>query len=150
MNLAEQTARGLEQTIAAAVPRLQQFTGEEAAIAPAPGKWCKKEILGHLIDSALNNHVRFIRAQQGPLEAPGYDQDFWVQAQQYREAGWDTLIHTWAAINRNLARAMALIPAEALQQTCKIGNNAPATLEYWVQDYLAHLQHHLRQLQAHD
>jgi len=150
MNSAEQTALGLEQAIVAAVPRLKQFTPAEAATSPAPGKWCKKEILGHLIDSALNNHARFVRAQQGPLEGPGYDQDFWVKAQQYREAHWETLILTWETMNRNLARVMRLIPVEALQQTCKIGHNAPVTLAYLVQDYLAHLQHHLRQLQVHD
>jgi hypothetical protein len=153
MNLAEHTiaqdtAKALEQVLTAAVPQLRLFTPEEAARQPAPGKWSKKEILGHLIDSALNNHQRFVRAQQGPLELPGYEQDFWVKAQGYQQANWEALIHVWETINRNLARVMQLIPAEALQQTCRIGNNTPVTLEYLVTDYLVHLQHHLRQLQV--
>jgi hypothetical protein len=145
---AQETAKGLEQVIMIVTPQLQRYTPAEAAERPAPGKWSKKEILGHLIDSALNNHQRFIRAQQGPVEMPGYEQNFWVEAQGYQDADWETLIFVWAAINRNLARIMQLIPAEALQQTCRIGNNEPVTLEFLVTDYLDHFKHHLRQLQV--
>lgn len=145
---AQETAKGLEQVIAVVIPQLQQFTPAEAAERPAPGKWSKKEIIGHLIDSALNNHQRFVRAQQGPIELPGYAQNFWVEAQGYQDADWETLILVWATINGNLARIMQLIPAEALQQTCRIGNNEPVTLEYLVTDYLDHFKHHLRQLQV--
>lgn len=145
---AQETAKGLEQVITIVIPQLQQFTAAEAAERPAPGKWSKKEIIGHLIDSALNNHQRFVRAQQGPVELPGYAQDFWVQAQGYQDADWETLILVWATINGNLARIMQLIPAEALQQTCRIGINEPVTLEYLVTDYLDHFKHHLRQLQV--
>lgn len=145
---AQATAKGLEQVITAVKPQLQQFTPAEAAARPAPGKWSKKEIVGHLIDSALNNHQRFIRAQQGPLTLPGYAQNFWVEAQGYQDADWETLIQVWETINRNLARIMQLIPAEALQQSCRIGNNEPVTLEFLVTDYLDHFKHHLRQLQV--
>ncbi|WP_298738567.1 DinB family protein [uncultured Chitinophaga sp.] len=145
---AQETAKGLEQVIAVVIPQLQQFTQAEAAARPAPGKWSKKEIIGHLIDSALNNHQRFVRAQQGPIEMPGYDQNFWVEAQGYQDADWETLVLVWATINGNLARVMQLIPAEALQQTCRIGNHEPVTLEFLVTDYLDHFKHHLRQLQV--
>jgi hypothetical protein len=145
---AQATARGLEQTLTVAVPNLRKFTEAEAAFKPAPDKWSKKEILGHLVDSALNNHQRFIRAQQGPLELPGYAQDFWVAAQGYQETDWETLILLWAVVNRHLVRVMQRIPAATLQQTCKIGAHAPVTLEYIVEDYLVHLQHHLRQAQV--
>jgi hypothetical protein len=145
---AQDTAKAMEQVLTVVVPQLQQYTPEQAAERPAPGKWSKKEIIGHLIDSALNNHQRFIRAQQGPVEMPGYVQDFWVQSQGYQDADWQTLIHVWDTINRNLARIMQLIPAEALQQTCRIGNNEPVTLEHLVTDYLVHMKHHLRQLQV--
>ena len=145
---AQGTAKALEQVITVVAPQLQQFTPAQAAERPAPGKWSKKEIIGHLIDSALNNHQRFIRAQQGPIEMPGYAQNFWVEAQGYQDANWETLIHVWETINRNLARVMQLIPADALQQTCRIGNNEPVTLEFLVTDYLEHFKHHLRQLQV--
>ena len=145
---AQETAKALEEVLTVVTPQLQQFSPATAAERPAPGKWSKKEILGHLVDSALNNHQRFIRAQQGPIEMPGYAQEFWVQAQAYQDADWEMLIHVWETINRNLARVMQLIPAEALQQTCRIGNNEPVTLEYLVTDYLVHMKHHLRQLQV--
>lgn len=145
---AQETAKALEQVLTVATPQLQQYSPATAAERPAPGKWSKKEIVGHLVDSALNNHQRFIRAQQGPIEMPGYAQEFWVQAQAYQDADWGTLIQVWETINRNLARVMQLIPADALQQTCRIGNNEPVTLEYLVTDYLVHMKHHLRQLQV--
>ena len=44
---------------------LVRFTDAEAAGVPAPGRWAKKEVVGHLIDSAANNHQRFVRAQEG-------------------------------------------------------------------------------------
>jgi hypothetical protein len=57
------------------------------ALKPAPDRWSKKEILGHLIDSAANNHQRFVRAQGTPrLEFPGYEQEFWVATQAYASA----------------------------------------------------------------
>ncbi len=146
--IAQQTAEGLEKVLTAVVPQLRRYTPEQAVVRPAPGKWSKKEILGHLVDSALNNHQRFVRAQQGPFEGPGYDQDFWVQSQGYQQADWQTLVHVWETLNRNIARIMRLIPADALQQTCRIGSNAPVTLGYIVEDYLVHLQHHLRQVQV--
>jgi hypothetical protein len=147
-NAAQDTARGLEKTLTIAVPELRRFTEAEAAAKPAPGKWSKKEILGHLVDSALNNHQRFIRAQQGPLELPGYEQDFWVAAQGYQDTDWETLILLWAVVNRHLIRVLQHMPAAALQQTCKIGNHAPVTLGYIVEDYLVHLHHHLQQAQV--
>lgn len=145
-----ETARGLEQTIALAVPQLQQYTAIEAALRPAPGKWSKKEILGHLVDSAINNQARFVRLQQAAyLEMPGYEQNFWVSAQGYQQAEWPALIQLWEAINLNLVRVIQYIPSATIQHTCKIGSHEPVTLEYIVHDYLAHLHHHLRQLQVH-
>ncbi|KAA2239469.1 DinB family protein [Chitinophaga agrisoli] len=143
----EATAAGLEQTLAAALPQLRNISAAEAEMRPAPGKWSKKEILGHLVDSALNNHQRFVRAQRGPLELPGYEQDFWVQAQGYQQMDWQALIYLWETVNRHVVHVIRRIPAEMLPQVCKIGANAPVTLEYLVADYLDHMHHHLHQLQ---
>lgn len=64
----------LSSIVAIALPRLQSIPEDIAAQKPAPGKWSKKEILGHLIDSAANNHQRFVRLQLQPeLTLPGYD-----------------------------------------------------------------------------
>ena len=125
---------------------------------PAPGKWSPREILGHLIDSASNNHQRFVRAMwQEDLVFDGYDQDAWVEAQRYQETVWPQLVSLWADSNRHLARVMASVPAE-VRQTPRPRHNfdriayrpvaadQPSTLEYFMDDYVLHLEHHLRQI----
>ena len=113
------------------------------------GKWVKKEILGHLIDSAANNHQRFVRAQfADPFIWPGYDQRAWVPVHRYRERPWAELVDLWAALNRHVAAVIEAVPAQKLQTSCIIGDSEAASLEWWMRDYLRHLKHHLAQLEA--
>ena len=112
-------------------------------------KWVPKEILGHLIDSASNNHQRFVRAQlANPFSGPGYDQDVWVSLHRYRERPWAELLDLWVALNRHLATVIEGVPAEKLQTMCRIGDAEAASLEWWMSDYLRHLRHHLGQIES--
>ena len=132
----------------------------DSARRPAPGKWSPKEIVGHLIDSASNNHQRFVRAQfREDLVFAGYDQEAWVKAQRYQEAAWPALIELWRAYNLHLARVMAATPkAVRLRQHDRhnfhqiawqtVPEDAPATLDYFMRDYVDHLRHHLNQIFA--
>ncbi len=82
-------AEDLRRAVNDALPALRAIDEQASARAPAPGKWCPREVLGHLIDSASNNHQRFVRVRfQDDLVFEGYDQDAWVAAQRYREASW--------------------------------------------------------------
>jgi len=112
------------------------------------GKWIRKEILGHLIDSAANNHQRFVRA---PLANrfvwPGYDQQAWVSIHRYRERPWVELIDLWVALNRHVAAVIESVPAGKLQTPCSIGDKEPLPLEWWMYDYLRHLKHHIEQIE---
>ncbi|MGH9657372.1 MAG: DinB family protein, partial [Bryobacteraceae bacterium] len=104
------------------------------------GRWCAKEVLGHLIDSAANNHQRFVRAQlQESLAFPGYDTNGWNRVQQYRAASWARLVELWAAYNRHVAHVMRGIPAEAASRVCRIGDGEPVTLSFLATDYVRHL-----------
>src|SRR5207302_10752544 len=95
--------------------RLLSITGNDAAHKPGPDRWSKKEILGHLIDSAGNNHQRFVRAQLVPhLDFPEYDQDRWVAAQSYATQSWTELIDLWAALNRHILHVLKAMPESAL------------------------------------
>ena len=145
----KEIAESLRAEIDAALPRLAAMD-ETAAVAPrAPGKWVRKEILGHLIDSAANNHQRFIRAQyDDAYVGPAYDQLAWVAANGYMQRPWNELVDLWVALNRHLAHVIECARREKLGTTCVIGENEPATLEWVMRDYVRHLRHHLDQIFA--
>jgi hypothetical protein len=140
-------ASDLGRTVAQAKPLLLKLDNADTTARPSENKWAKKEILGHLLDSASNNHQRFVRATlQGSLTFPGYDQEKLVELQRFADVDWNFLVDFWAAYNRFLAHVINSLPAEAAQITCNIGNNKPATLEWIAADYVAHLKHHLNQI----
>ena len=130
-----------------AASRLSAIHEEEAAHRSAPGRWSKKEILGHLIDSASNNHQRFVRAQLSPsIESPGYEQDAWVRTQAYQTEPWADLVALWLALNRHLLHVIESIPAVNLDHECIIAGHAPLKLASLIDDYANHLEHHLNQV----
>lgn len=140
-------AAELRSEVDASAVRLRALTDAEAAAGRGAGKWNRKEILGHLLDSAVNNHQRFVRAPSAdPFVWPGYDQDACVAAGGYRDRPWTELVELWAAINRHVAYAIESVPASALTTRCIIGNGDPVTLEWLMRDYLRHLRHHLAQI----
>ena len=140
-------ATDLGRTIAQTKPLLEKLTNADTSVRPSPDKWSRKEILGHLLDSASNNHQRFVRATlQGSLTFPGYDQNALVDLQQFREVDWSFLVDFWAAYNRFLAHVINSLPVGAANIRCEIGKNHPATLAWIAEDYVAHLKHHLNQI----
>lgn len=140
-------ATDLGRTVAEAKPLLSKLTNADTAKRPSPAKWSKKEILGHLLDSASNNHQRFVRATlQGSLTFPGYDQDKLVDLQRFGEMDWGFLVDYWASYNRFLAHVLTCLPASAANVACVIGDHKPAALGWIAEDYVAHLKHHLNQI----
>lgn|SRR5690242_9219814 len=140
-------ATDLGRTVAQAKPMLAKLNNADTTARPAAKKWSKKEILGHLMDSATNNHQRFVRAAlQGELTFPGYDQEPLVELQKFSEMDWSFLVDLWASYNRFIAHVLTGMPASAAKIVCNIGQNPPATLEWIAQDYVAHLKHHLNQI----
>jgi hypothetical protein len=144
----EESAAGmLNAALNTALPKLRALSDEEAGAARGPGKWSRKVVLGHLIDSAANNHQRFVRAPRVErYVGPGYEQEAWVAAQGYRDRPWRDLLALWEALNRHLVHVMSRVPADRLQTECVIGDNPPATLEWVMKDYTRHLEHHLKQI----
>ena len=138
-------ARLLAQTIATELPFLRAVTEPEASATPSSaGAWSKKEELGHLIDSATNNHLRFVKAAlEGGYEGPPYAQDEWVRLHGYAEMPWADLANLWFQYNVLLSRLVERIPEEHLAAECKIGYSAPVTLGFLIDDYVLHMQHHV-------
>lgn len=154
----QDAAEDLRQTVTEAAERLRIISDDESAVRPAPGKWSPREIIGHLIDSAANNHQRFVRAQfVDHLSFDGYEQEDWVAAQKYQESSWPDLIELWRLYNLHLADLMANTSSETLTKPRSDHNlhriawktvpaDEPATLEYFMRDYIGHLKNHLRQI----
>ena len=148
----------LRRAIAQALPGLLVLPDEVASSAPALGKWCPKEIIGHLLDSANNNLARFVRLQATDhLLFEPYAQEEWVRAQAYAKADWSELVELWVRYNRHIARVMDLVPYDARFRPRKehrpLGSTyapLPAdgvpTLDWMMRDYVEHLKHHLRQI----
>ncbi len=148
----------LRAAIAQATPRLAAISERQSAQRPAPGKWSPREIIGHLIDSAANNHARFVVAQsRDDLVFTPYDQEAWVRLQHYQDVAWSELVELWRVYNRHVAHVIAVTPHELLTQPRSRHNldriawktvlaNEPATLGGLMQDYVEHMLHHLRQV----
>ena len=147
----------LESTVERVTPILLGVSEEAASKRPRPGAWSAKEIIGHLIDSAANNHRRFVEAQyRDDLVFPGYDQNAWVSAQRYQERPWRELVSLWHSYNLHLCHIIAAVP-QAVREKVQNRHNLheiawrrlpeteSTTLEYFMADYVEHLRHHISQ-----
>lgn len=112
---------------------------------PSPAKWSKKEIIGHLTDSATNNHHRFVRAQFEDVPTIVYDQNKWNEYGYYQQINGAQIIAFWTAYNKQLAQLMRQIPTDNLQRCCNT-NEPSLTLAFLINDYVVHLEHHLKQV----
>jgi hypothetical protein len=131
---------------------LQFFAGVDetrTATRPDPAKWCAREIIGHLVDSACNNHRRFVLGQAADLRKfDGYQQDDWVSRQHYDQVPWRDLVALWTSYNRHLAHVIGCAPAETLSHTAESPDGNRVTLGLVMDDYVTHLRHHLGQLRT--
>lgn len=141
------TAKELRDVLKTTVPMLERMSDAEASKPYAPGKWTRKQLISHLIDSASNNHQRFTRATfAGSLKFPGYEQDKLTQLQAPNELDWKTLAQLWSSYNTFLAHLIDRLPASAAETPCEIGGDISGTLSYIVADYVEHLKHHVNQV----
>ncbi|HEX2910667.1 MAG TPA: DinB family protein [Chloroflexia bacterium] len=139
--------KALERVIEVVVPTLQQVNEADSGRRAGPGQWSKKEILGHLIDSALNNHQRFVRIQLANNQHfPNYHQEDWVSLQNYQAENWEQLVNLWQSVNLHLLHVIQQIPQEKLSYTAVVGDGQPLTLGFLLNDYLEHLKLHLADL----
>ncbi|OLV15976.1 DinB family protein [Deinococcus marmoris] len=138
---------GLAEVVAGALLRLQVITEELASRKPASDVWSGKQVLGHLIDSGVNNHARFVRASvEDGLALPGYDQDVWVEVGGWQERPWSEIVELWAAYQLQFAHVIAQLPPASLGHTLSIGGGDSVTLEFVAADYVCHQLHHLAQI----
>jgi len=147
-----------QQTIDDASKSLLAISPEKSSAPREPGKWSPKQIIGHLIDSASNNHQRFVRAQfTDDLVFDGYEQEGWVRVQNYQDEDWAQLVNFWKLYNQHMLHLMSQIPEETrlklrykhnLHQLAsdKLSETEPVTLDWFMRDYVEHMKKHLTQI----
>lgn len=115
---------------------------------PGKDKWSKKEIMGHLIDSASNNLHRFVRCTYEQNFKLVYAQSEWVAAQHYQDAKIEDLLTLWRLLNKQISTVLKNYPQQMLQITCDTGKQEVnlRTVEFLANDYVVHLEHHLKQI----
>ena len=150
--------RDFRKTVDSASDRLRTIDEAEAAKPRSDDHWSSKQIIGHLIDSATNNHARFVLGQlKDDLVFPGYDQDGWVRTNHYQDASWLQLVELWRTYNLHLHHVMSHADQAKLNTPCTlhtlqeiafktVPKSEPVTLEYLMRDYVDHLKHHLAQI----
>ena len=138
-------ASRLESILKEVPSRLSRISEEKSTHRRGPGKWSKKEELGHLIDSAANNHQRFVRMQiENGLSLPQYKQLEWVQVQHYYSISWDDILKLWHVYNAHILHIMKNVDESKLAHVAIFPDYGSQTLEFLLDDYINHMEHHLK------
>lgn len=144
----EKITTELLEIVSSFANKIQALDREAFNAKPNPDKWSKKEVLGHLIDSAQNNLRRFIVAQYEHEPTIVYDQDFWVTASDYQHMADEDVVSLWRLMNERIAAVLKKMPVENYSRPCNTGKTTPSyhTLQWLATDYVKHLKHHLNQI----
>ncbi len=140
----------LQKIVSAFSIKIQAIPAHEFDAKPNSNKWSKKEVLGHLIDSAQNNLRRFVVGQYDHEPNIVYDQDFWVKANDYQYMNDNDAIAVWQLLNERIIAVLKKMPTENYSRLCNTGRTSPSlhTLQWLATDYVKHLKHHLNQIIA--
>ena len=140
-------ASRLETILNETPKKLLSYSEEQASVKASPVKWSKKEILGHLIDSAANNHQRFVRMQiENNLPLPQYKQNEWVNVQNYNSRNWIDVVKLWLTYNMHLLHIMKNVDESKLSNTGEFLEYGEKTLQFLIDDYVDHMEHHFKAL----
>ena len=141
------TAAQLRTSVTEMLPLFERADDASTLRRARPDSWCAREILGHLIDSACNNHRRFIVGQsRDTSRLDGYEQNAWVSRQRYADVPWRELVSLWSAYNLHLAHVMTCVDETTIDRELAGPDGSPVTLRFIIDDYVVHLRHHLEQI----
>src|SRR6185503_6659802 len=140
----------LKEIVESFSQKFSQISEQDFSAKPNPAKWSRKEVVGHLIDSAQNNLRRFIVGQYDNQPNIVYQQDFWVQTNNYQKTKQVDVIQLWRLINLQIAAVLSSMPKENYSQICNTGKGTPElrSIEWLASDYVKHMKHHINQVIA--
>lgn len=143
-----ETAAAILKAVDEAFANFENISEGAWNVKPNPVKWSKKELLGHLVDSATNNLRRLVVGQYEQETKIVYHQDEWVAYQNYQLAEVEEVKQLWLLLNHQYVRVIQNIPEQKLQNVCDTGKGKVElhTLAYFIDDYLVHLNYHLKQI----
>jgi len=146
----KETTSELQEIISSFSLTIKSINTSDFNVKPDQNKWSKKEVLGHLIDSAHNNLRRFVVGQYEQQPNIVYDQDYWVSANDYQHMNDGDVIALWKLINERIVAVLNSMLIENYDRTCDTGKISPSihTIEWLAADYVKHLKHHLNQIIA--
>ncbi len=145
----KKTIQELQEIIDLFSQKIPAIPEAEFSAKHAPNKWSKKEVLGHLTDSAQNNLRRFICGQYETTPSKiVYEQDFWVKANDYQGKRSSDAILLWRLVNEQICSALRTMPAGSYSQSCDTGKQDEQlhSLQWLAEDYVKHMKHHLNQI----
>jgi hypothetical protein len=143
-----QLSESLATVVREIMPWLASLSDTDACRPERAGKWSAKQVMGHLTDSAVNNLGRIVRMQLEPnTHLPGYDQASWVRVQDYETRDWPEVLGLWFALNEHIVWTIAHVDKNALTNRAVVAGGM-VTLGFLIEDYVAHMQHHLRALKS--
>jgi len=140
----KEIASKLDKVIDKYLPSLRTINDETFHFKPSPTKWSKKEILGHLVDSAQNNIRRFVVGQYDERPKIIYNQDKWVAVSNYQQYQMTDLIELWDGLNRHICHLLRFMPDEMSKR--QVETEQLHDLRWLAEDYIKHLLHHLHQV----
>lgn len=136
----------LREILSTIPAKLAAITDAEASVKITSIKWSKKEIMGHLVDSASNNHQRFVRLQiENNVKLPKYRQNEWVAVQHWQQKDWKDILALWQLFNEHIAFIFEHADETTLNHIVTLGETN-FTLQFIIDDYIDHLEHHLKQV----
>lgn len=139
----------LNRLIANLQSELDLIKDEEFHSKQSPDKWSWQEIVGHLCDSAANNHIRFVKIMlsDNPVKLEGYDQDRWVEMHDYQNNyGKPDIIQVWVSLNRQISNVFMRLTEEDYAKKCILNSGEEVSMEWLVTDYFDHMLHHFKQI----
>ncbi|CAM1357792.1 DinB family protein [Tenacibaculum xiamenense] len=144
----KETAVKLENLLKLGFDYISKSSEQELSKKKNDKTWSKKEIIGHLIDSGINNLQRFteIQFEEKPYKIRKYNQNELVIANDYQNSDSDEFIQLWISINNRIKNIMLQQSETSLSFEIELDHGKISDLKFLMEDYVDHLEHHLKQI----